>query len=194
MAKFKREAYYKPIIRDMIYHENHLINHRLTWLCQIQGFLFTAFGAMWLIKGTVPQEYLILPFRYLICIIGLCVALSTLCALYGARKAVKKLIGIDEEKKEEENEEKRNGKPDFPYDSSLPVIGLEGLDDCWYGFMLPWFFLPIIFSIAWLSIIILLFLNSSSGTLGENVIEPAEILVENLSLNLSKVHITYVIP
>jgi len=34
-------------IRQMIAHEDDLINHRLTWLAQLQGFLFAALGFAW---------------------------------------------------------------------------------------------------------------------------------------------------
>jgi len=33
--------------RDLIRHENDLVNQRLTWLIQSQGLLFTALGASW---------------------------------------------------------------------------------------------------------------------------------------------------
>ena len=32
-----------PIAREIIRHENDLVNNRVTWLLVLQGFLFTAF-------------------------------------------------------------------------------------------------------------------------------------------------------
>jgi len=39
-----RSDKYAIIVREMIRHENDLVNHRLTWFCQVQGLLFAALG------------------------------------------------------------------------------------------------------------------------------------------------------
>jgi hypothetical protein len=33
--------------REMVRHENELMNHRVSWLLTLQGLLFTALGFAW---------------------------------------------------------------------------------------------------------------------------------------------------
>ena len=35
------------MLREMVRHEDDLRNHRITWLCQLQGFLFASLGFAW---------------------------------------------------------------------------------------------------------------------------------------------------
>ena len=35
------------VVRTMIRHENDLVNHRLTWLLTLEGFLFAGSGLLW---------------------------------------------------------------------------------------------------------------------------------------------------
>ena len=37
----------KATVREMIAHEDSQINRRITWLCQLQGFLFASLGFSW---------------------------------------------------------------------------------------------------------------------------------------------------
>ena len=37
----------QPAVREMIAHEDSQIDRRVTWLCQLQGFLFAALGFSW---------------------------------------------------------------------------------------------------------------------------------------------------
>lgn len=39
------ESLYK-MLREQIQHEDHLVNHRLTWLLAVEGFLFAALAAL----------------------------------------------------------------------------------------------------------------------------------------------------
>lgn len=47
-------------IREMIKHENELINHRVTWLLVIQGFSYTAVGVAWDSKFPLPNVLFLL--------------------------------------------------------------------------------------------------------------------------------------
>lgn len=44
---YERAANYLDVIRNMILHENELINQRLTWLFALQGLLFGAISFLW---------------------------------------------------------------------------------------------------------------------------------------------------
>ena len=43
-AQIERTA---EMLREMVRHEDDLRNHRITWLCQLQGFLFASLGFAW---------------------------------------------------------------------------------------------------------------------------------------------------
>ena len=42
---------YVGIIREMIRHEDQLLNHRLTWMWTLQGLLFSAAAFLWKSEG-----------------------------------------------------------------------------------------------------------------------------------------------
>ena len=84
--------YGKKVIREMIKHENDLMNHRLTWLCQIQGFLFTALAVIWQYPAS---KYV----QYVLCLAGVLVAISSFYGLDAAVQAIKKLNDKGEDRK-----------------------------------------------------------------------------------------------
>jgi len=45
--EYTKAEKYASSIRNMIQHEDTLINHRLTWFLVFQGFLFTTLGIVW---------------------------------------------------------------------------------------------------------------------------------------------------
>ncbi len=116
------------IIRDMIRHEDELLDQRLTWLCQIQGFLFTALAFTW--KDPTAQHLVLL-----LCTIGVLVAVSSYYGLNRAENAAASLRIWWE----------TNKAPDY---FGAMVIGLKPDKKLIY-FLRPWNFLPVLFSVAW---------------------------------------------
>ena len=76
---------YAAIVREMIRHEDEVLDQRITWLCQIQGLLFAALAFVW---GEPTAYYLILVF----CVVGFVVALTTWSALRQAWRGVIDLL------------------------------------------------------------------------------------------------------
>jgi hypothetical protein len=120
----------RDAIREMIRHENELINNRLTWLCQIQGFLFAALAVTWKYPET---EYV----RSIFCLAGIFVSISSYYGINAATKAIDKLYKIG------------NGEKST-YD---PIIGLKIDPSDPSEKMLPWNSLPVIFESIWILII-----------------------------------------
>lgn len=121
---------YRSMIRDMLDHENELINHRYDWLLTAQSILF---GAIALAEGKKILLGLI------ICSIGIVSSFVTWRALFLADKSVENLISrwIDYADKNELKEL-------FP-----PVYGL----DAKYKFkFLPWKVMPPFLAVAWMII------------------------------------------
>jgi hypothetical protein len=69
------------IIRNMIRHENELVNHRITWLSQLQGLLFAALGFSW----DNQDAHLLV---YCLCLLGSLIALSSLVTLASGDEAI----------------------------------------------------------------------------------------------------------
>lgn len=68
--------------RDLIMHENQLINDRMTWMLVIQGFLFAGLGFVWENHGAVI---------YVFCAVGLLTALSMQQILWHGAGAIRNL-------------------------------------------------------------------------------------------------------
>jgi hypothetical protein len=79
-----RSDRYANIVREMIRHENDLVNHRLTWLCVIQGLLFTALGAT---LDKANHEYI----QIGLSLFGIAVSISSYIGLKLANYAIIKL-------------------------------------------------------------------------------------------------------
>ena len=79
----------RVILRDMIINEETLIDHRLTWLIQIQAFIFAAVFAVQYfpldLKGTIPW------LTTLLSILGGVSSLLAMAALIGATQAMREI-------------------------------------------------------------------------------------------------------
>jgi hypothetical protein len=127
------------VIREMIMHENELINHRLTWLCQIQGFLFAALAVTW----KFPDSKYV---RSIFCIVGILVAISSHYGLGYAVNAINRLH-------DKADDAKKSGLIE---DCDL-VIGFKGDKSTLQEKCLPWNCLPIIFVLVWVLISFMLY-------------------------------------
>jgi hypothetical protein len=123
-------------IRQMIAHEDDLINHRLTWLAQLQGFLFAALGFAW------EKDRVLVPG---LVVVGIVTALSVHAACLFSGKAVNGL-----------REEWEKNKPTAPDAYNGPdVIGYCAEKEKkslvrFLGRFLPWKVLPLFFALAWI--------------------------------------------
>lgn len=125
------------IIREMIRHEDDVINQRFTWLCQIQGFLFAALAFVW--KEQTANSLVLL-----LCLIGYSVAISTWFSLRAASIGIGRLLNWWDSYE--------------PADYSGPAVyareaSLVGWDD--KISLRPWYFLPLIFGLAWSAVLII---------------------------------------
>lgn len=124
----------EKIVRQMIRHEDNLTNHRISWLNTIQGLLFAALGFAW-----DKEVYLV----YLLCWLGVVVAITSGVALHCSREAGERLYkGF------------RRNKQELWYPD---VVGYW--DESWYiRYGSPWLVLPILFLITWVGIFIFILL------------------------------------
>ena len=114
------------VARQLIAHENELINHRLMWFITLQGLLMAALGFAW---DKLDARGLIFVFSGL----GMLTAVSSASILWGGAMAIEKLSAIE---------------ADHP---DSPVIGRRAK---WSEKSLyPWFALPVLFVVAWAAIL-----------------------------------------
>ena len=141
---------YANIIREMIRHENDLVNHRLTWLCQIQGFLFAALGLSFT-NNLCDNAHIIQP---ILIFIGISVSISSSVGLIMAGLAISEL--------------KKKFDIRYPNNPGPPIIGLHMSDKkkdknmqlrilkwlywSFWELLLPWKILPILFISAWIGV------------------------------------------
>jgi hypothetical protein len=126
------------VIRTMIRHENDLVNHRLTWLLALEGFLFAGIGFAW---DKLPDNKCDLVFLF--SVIGMAAAGSATVVLDAAHYAIMTLgYWWDRHK---------------PKDFLGPdVMGYRGHH--WlFGLFVPWRLIPPTLVVVWL----LLFLIKS---------------------------------
>jgi hypothetical protein len=108
------------VVRDLIKHENELMNHRLTWFITLQGLLFAALGFAW--EKTDAKGLI-----FVFCGLGIFSSASAATALHGAATAIKQLAKIQ----------------------THPKI-IIGRVAPWFETMLyPWFAFPVLFASAW---------------------------------------------
>jgi hypothetical protein len=128
------------IIREMIIHESNLINHRLTWVTTLQGFLFAALAFSWKDARTfVPA----------LVVVGFVSSFSVLLSLTWAHRAIEKLLA-DWRKATPSKEEPIYSGPD--------VIGYRS-GSSRLPYFLPWFVLPIVLGLAWIYIGVIFYLS-----------------------------------
>lgn len=80
---YDQAADYLNVIRDMIKHENEVVNQRLSWLFTLQGLLFTAISFLW-------EKNLILV--VVLCIVGIISCISIGYFLYLGQIAITDLM------------------------------------------------------------------------------------------------------
>lgn len=110
------------VARELIAHENELINHRLTWFITLQGLLMAALGFAW---DKTDARGLVFVF----CGLGILSAISTATILWGGAAAIERLSMIEELHK------------------GCMVIGRRAtlFEKIFY----PWFAMPVLFAVAW---------------------------------------------
>jgi hypothetical protein len=129
---------YESVVRKMIQHEDAVINHRVTWMCTLNGLLFTAIGLLW---DKSPSRLLMI----IIGCLGFVVSLVSLILLMSATKAMARLRLWWKENK--------------PSDYSGPgVMGLESMGPApfhWISnYLNPWDFLAASLLVAWSAFLI----------------------------------------
>ena len=82
---YEHAAEYVGVIRQMIQHEDDLLNHRLTWMWTLEGLLFGAVGFMW--KESVAP-------LIAIATVGLFSCISVGYSLDSGLRAVRDLLGM----------------------------------------------------------------------------------------------------
>ncbi len=122
---------YEEIARQMVRHENELMNHRVTWLMSFEGLLFTALGFAW-------DKADARPLVYVFCGIGALVPASTWWVLDGAQSALSAL-----------REWWQKHQP-VPYEGP-GVVGFWH-DSRAVTWMLPWRVFPVLFAVAWVAV------------------------------------------
>ena len=127
---------YQNYIRQMINHEDTLINHRYTWMLVTQALLFAALGVFW------PEKALLM--KVIICIIGLLTCVSIGHSLRLSHRACTNL-------KKHWDDNNNNPNRDFP-----PILGLKDKHIQW---LLPWKLLPPTIGVAWLIILAAIIIN-----------------------------------
>ena len=125
------------VIRDLIKHENELVNQRIGWLAQLQGLLFAALAFAW---DKAP-----LPLTLLLSLVGILTAVSVRTALVHYSPTVQDL-----------NTWWKKHRPDSMADAPY-VIGSDNphKPGSFTWRLRPWRALPFIFGGAWLGVAVL---------------------------------------
>jgi hypothetical protein len=116
-------------VRQMIYHEGELLNHRVGWLVTLQGLLFAALGFAW-----KDAKELV----YVISALGILISVSSFSVFILGHRATKTILN-----------EWRDHKP-INYNGP-DVVGYRS-GATFVRFLRPWYFLPTIFFVAWVSV------------------------------------------
>lgn len=124
-----------PVIRDLIKHENELVNQRLTWLIQSQALFFAALGFSW---ASAPTAL-----NMLFAFLGIATSISLWSAISMYSPAVRNLATWWE----------NNAPADY---LSRPLV--QGLSFPSKGIakaLRPWRALPFLFCLAWCMVVII---------------------------------------
>jgi hypothetical protein len=122
---------YEDIARQMVRHENDLVNQRLTWLLTLEGLLFTALGFAWGKDDTKTRGLV-----YVLCGIGGVVPLLTLFILEAGQRALIELYAWWEKHR--------------PHGYTGPGVFGHWHTKSVVAWIVPWRFLPIVFIVAWI--------------------------------------------
>lgn len=128
---YEKADKYLATIREMIRHENGLVNQRLGWMFTLQGFLFTAASFLWQIS---PLPVIVL------CLVGVLSCISIGYTLTRGLQAVKDLLATACEY----NKTLLHGMT-FP-----PIIGSRSKAFEW---LIPARLLPWVLGLAWIAIL-----------------------------------------
>ena len=119
----------------MVYHEDELINHRLTWMWALHGLLATAVAIFWDKNDPIPVIVL--------CAMGLLASVSIGYNLHCSHKAIHRLHDYW----------RKSIEPTLPSDYP-PFVGLEP-QKVRLDFLQPWRFLPWATGGMWIVLVIL---------------------------------------
>lgn len=134
---------YAEAVREMIAHEDNLLNNRMNWLLVVQGLLFAGLGSLADAAAPIPGlVYVLIAFGFLI-------SISSKIAFISGERAIRNLLGYWDD-----HLTATNGRwQDYP-----PVFGaaihdrtLVRLD----RFLSPQNLLPWVFALGWLVILVL---------------------------------------
>jgi hypothetical protein len=130
---------YANAIREMIAHEDELLNNRMNWLLVVQGLLFAALNPA---KGTSGLVYVLIAFGFLI-------SISSKIAFVQSDRAIGNLLAYWDEHLASTN----RSWHDYP-----PVFG-AAIDDSVFmkldSFLSPRSMLPWAFALGWIVILFL---------------------------------------
>jgi len=129
---YEQAADYLTVVRDMIKHENELVNQRLTWLFTLQGLLFAASSFLWK-ENILP----VIVFGF----VGIISCISIGYTLKRGLNAIKDLL-----------DRAKDYKKPLPENWIFPpLIGTRSKSIKW---ILPGILLPWVLGIAWIAILI----------------------------------------
>ena len=129
---YEQAADYLTIVRDMIKHENELVNQRLTWMFTLQGLLFAASSFLWK-ENILP----VIVFGF----VGIISCISIGYTLRRGINAIKQLLA-----------KAKNYKNPLPKSWIFPpLIGSRSKAKEW---LLPAILLPWVLGITWIAILI----------------------------------------
>ena len=121
------------IIRDMIFRESEYIDHRLTWMVTLQGLLLAGLGFAWKDgKELIP----------ILGSLGLATSISTGLSLYYAVSSIEALFT-----EWDERQDQSYLGPD------VIIYKHKGMK--FVKLLLPWFFLPLAFIVAWVAVMVI---------------------------------------
>lgn len=130
---------YAEAVREMIAHEDDLLNNRMNWLLVIQGLLFAALDS---VKNAPGLVYVLIAFGFLI-------SISSKVAFIASDRAIRNLLGYWDEHLKSANRRWQ----DYP-----PVFG-AAIDDSVFmrlePFLSPRSMLPWAFAVGWIVILFL---------------------------------------
>ncbi len=134
---------YAQAVREMIAHEDQLLNNRMNWLLVVQGLLFAALGSFKDAAPPVPGlVYVLIAFGFLI-------SVSSKVAFISSDRAVRNLLAYWDEHLKSANRRWQ----DYP-----PVFGAAIHDSVvmWLdSFLSPRNLLPWAFALGWIVILVL---------------------------------------
>jgi hypothetical protein len=127
---------YESVVREMIWHEDEVVHHRMTWMTTLNGLLFTALGFLW---GKASSRYVII----LICVLGIFVCISCYILLVSATHAMRQ--------KREWWEAHKPKDYDGPGVIGLVSLGPKKIHRL-ADYVAPWDAMALVLSLTWLLI------------------------------------------